>query len=318
MGAWLPRLPHHGTDELTTPDGIGRFNHFQGGSVYWTPGTGAHAVHEDVREAWSAQRWELGTLGYPLSDTSNVGSAGMSNLFQGGRVDWTRTGGAKTVRTMTKLQFRLHSVKCVDETGRTDFGSDKIDMGGVATDAAMRSNQFGKFRVHSDFDSGETRHYNPPKVVHTFDLMDQPWWPKSYLMTLVLAEIERGGFNDALEKILVKIRDLVEKELVKLATTVLTTAAGTAIGAAFGSVLPVVGTALGAAIGALVGYIVGKVFDYLIGLFDDEVFPPVAMPIDIPSVHARWSGRTDTADWYYWVRAHHGRYEMRGDWMLVP
>ena len=24
------------TDELTTPDGIGRFNHFQGGSIYWT------------------------------------------------------------------------------------------------------------------------------------------------------------------------------------------------------------------------------------------------------------------------------------------
>jgi uncharacterized protein with LGFP repeats len=29
------------TDELTTPDGVGRFNHFQGGSIYWTPSTGA-------------------------------------------------------------------------------------------------------------------------------------------------------------------------------------------------------------------------------------------------------------------------------------
>ena len=23
------------TDELTTPDGVGRYNHFQGGSIYW-------------------------------------------------------------------------------------------------------------------------------------------------------------------------------------------------------------------------------------------------------------------------------------------
>ena len=28
------------TDETATPDGVGRFNHFQGGSIYWTPRTG--------------------------------------------------------------------------------------------------------------------------------------------------------------------------------------------------------------------------------------------------------------------------------------
>jgi hypothetical protein len=33
------------TPELSTPDGIGRYNHFQGGSIYWTPATGAHEVH---------------------------------------------------------------------------------------------------------------------------------------------------------------------------------------------------------------------------------------------------------------------------------
>lgn len=28
------------TDETGTPDGVGRFNHFQGGSIYWSPQTG--------------------------------------------------------------------------------------------------------------------------------------------------------------------------------------------------------------------------------------------------------------------------------------
>src|SRR4030095_3498212 len=28
------------TDETGTPDGVGRYNHFQGGSIYFTPATG--------------------------------------------------------------------------------------------------------------------------------------------------------------------------------------------------------------------------------------------------------------------------------------
>src|SRR5262249_42867954 len=40
------------TDETSTPDHVGRYNHFQGGSVYWTPGTGAHEVHGAIRGKW--------------------------------------------------------------------------------------------------------------------------------------------------------------------------------------------------------------------------------------------------------------------------
>ncbi|MFE6904014.1 hypothetical protein ACFVFJ_45665, partial [Streptomyces sp. NPDC057717] len=32
------------TDEMTTPDGRGRYTHFQGGSIYWSAATGAHPV----------------------------------------------------------------------------------------------------------------------------------------------------------------------------------------------------------------------------------------------------------------------------------
>ena len=38
------------TDETGTPDGVGRFNHFEGGSIYWTPGTGAKEVHGAIRD----------------------------------------------------------------------------------------------------------------------------------------------------------------------------------------------------------------------------------------------------------------------------
>ena len=56
------------TDELLTPDLVGRFNHFQGGSIYWSAATGAHEVHGAIRTKWQALGWEAGLLGYPLTD----------------------------------------------------------------------------------------------------------------------------------------------------------------------------------------------------------------------------------------------------------
>ena len=69
LGAEASILGYPRTDESSTPDGRGRFNHFQGGSIYWTPGTGAHEVHGLIRDGWSALGWERNPqLGYPISD----------------------------------------------------------------------------------------------------------------------------------------------------------------------------------------------------------------------------------------------------------
>jgi hypothetical protein len=84
------------TDELVAPDGVGRFNGFQGGSVYWTPSTGAHEVHGAISGAWAAQGWERGPLGYPISDEFTVGG-GRQSSFAGGFLRYTAaTGGVRT------------------------------------------------------------------------------------------------------------------------------------------------------------------------------------------------------------------------------
>ncbi len=80
------------TDEQTTPDGIGRYNHLQGGSIYWTPITGAHSVQGAIRDAWAAQGWERGSLGYPTSDEYAV-PGGRQSDFQGGSLFWDATTG---------------------------------------------------------------------------------------------------------------------------------------------------------------------------------------------------------------------------------
>jgi uncharacterized protein with LGFP repeats len=56
---------------------------FQGGRIYSTAGTGAHAVSGALQGAWIAQGWEKGTLGYPTSDPYPV-TGGTAQDFQGG------------------------------------------------------------------------------------------------------------------------------------------------------------------------------------------------------------------------------------------
>ncbi|GAA4986097.1 SpoIID/LytB domain-containing protein [Kineococcus glutinatus] len=80
------------TDEVALPGGA--FTHFQGGSVYWSPATGAHEVHGAIRDAWARQGWEAGRLGYPTSDEHAVPGGGRRSDFQGGWITWTPTGGA--------------------------------------------------------------------------------------------------------------------------------------------------------------------------------------------------------------------------------
>ena len=86
------------TDEEGTPDGVGRFNHFQNGSIYWTPGTGAFEVNGFIREKWASLGFEKSNLGYPLTDeTSTPDGIGRFNHFQGGSIYWTPQTGAHFV-----------------------------------------------------------------------------------------------------------------------------------------------------------------------------------------------------------------------------
>jgi hypothetical protein len=75
------------TDELTTPDRLGRYNHFQGGSIYWTPATGAHEVHGAIRARWASLGWERSPLGYPTSNVYAYGDGWRSD-FQHGYLYW--------------------------------------------------------------------------------------------------------------------------------------------------------------------------------------------------------------------------------------
>jgi len=89
------------TSEVQTgSDGRGYFRHYQGGSIFWLPGIGAHEVHGAIRDKYASMGWEASFLQYPRTD--ELGSGGSRyNDFEGGVIEWTSSGGALVSLTLT-------------------------------------------------------------------------------------------------------------------------------------------------------------------------------------------------------------------------
>jgi uncharacterized protein with LGFP repeats len=87
------------TSEQWCPDGIGEYEHFQNGSIYWSPSTGAHEVHGAIRDEWASLGWEKSVLGYPITDESGCpDGVGRYNHFQNdGSIYWSPSTGAHEV-----------------------------------------------------------------------------------------------------------------------------------------------------------------------------------------------------------------------------
>ncbi|WP_432494138.1 N-acetylmuramoyl-L-alanine amidase [Kineococcus auxinigenes] len=83
------------TDEVALPGGA--FNHFQGGSIYFSPRTGARVVFGAIRDRWASLGWENSHLGYPSSDEYDV-AGGRRSDFTGGSITWRARDGRLTVR----------------------------------------------------------------------------------------------------------------------------------------------------------------------------------------------------------------------------
>lgn len=85
------------TPVTVCPDKIGYFRHYAGGSIYFHPSTGAHAVKGAIRSLWASLGWERGSLAYPTTD-EEVGrdkeGRGRYTRFQGGAIYWTPEFGA--------------------------------------------------------------------------------------------------------------------------------------------------------------------------------------------------------------------------------
>jgi hypothetical protein len=98
LGACGSLLGAPTTHEMVLPDLFGRANHFEEGSIYWHPRTGAHEVHGATRQVWQQWGWELSALGYPTTDEIETTTGnGRKTLFEGGGIYSSTATGTHAV-----------------------------------------------------------------------------------------------------------------------------------------------------------------------------------------------------------------------------
>jgi uncharacterized protein with LGFP repeats len=87
------------TDVFCGLVGGGCFQHFERGSVYYSPSSGTHMVLGVMRDTWSSVGWENSReLGYPVMDVAcGLVGGGCYQAFQSGSVYWSPASGARIV-----------------------------------------------------------------------------------------------------------------------------------------------------------------------------------------------------------------------------
>lgn len=134
------------TDESGLPCGVGRFNHFDGGSIYWSPGNGARIVKGAIRNAWASQGWERSRLQFPVSDelvTEGTSGKGRYQDFEGGSVYWTPQSGA---------EINLHPAQVVVGKPTKNMSAGKIK----STEVFVEYSADGAWKFHAHLKDSST------------------------------------------------------------------------------------------------------------------------------------------------------------------
>ncbi|KAA8890687.1 esterase [Nocardia colli] len=88
-------------DERGLPDGKGRMQTFQNGSLYWTPQTGAQVVRGAILDEWGKQGYEGGPAGYPVApEVKTPNRDGAVQSFENGPFYYSAKTGVHRVQGM--------------------------------------------------------------------------------------------------------------------------------------------------------------------------------------------------------------------------
>jgi hypothetical protein len=314
------------TDETSTADGFGRFNHFRAigpngehwdSSIYYTPWKGAWDVIGAIRDKWMSMGAEASWLGYPVSAEEDDGSTRVSH-FEKGLLRWT-PGNVAVERVSGGLQFRLRYMQehaatdnllqgANDEVYLTAIGVDPsrvaVSAGGDANILLWHAPMIGDISA----DAVRQPMKANPHVLVDFDLHAPGEWPREFAVTLFLVEHDNRGLATSFAKVErlagAALKDLVKKQVEKLGAA--------AAGAVVGSVVPGLGTAIGAGAGYAVAAAYEPVKDEILSGLANEVFEPITLTIRLDSPNAVTDG-VDVQR-HVDVREHGAHYTLFFDW----
>ncbi|CAN7349967.1 hypothetical protein LJR078_002053 [Arthrobacter sp. LjRoot78] len=111
-GAWLTRGLERGdlgypvSEEACDLPGPGCWQEYQGGSIYWSATTGAHATNGAIKSRFDGLGGVSGGLGYPLAgEVCNQPNGGCYQWFKGGLIFWSPSSGAQPVSGGIKSKY---------------------------------------------------------------------------------------------------------------------------------------------------------------------------------------------------------------------
>jgi hypothetical protein len=209
------------------------------------------------------------------------------------------SGAAAATPTNRTLALRVRRVVCLDETNGlfgSEAGNDEIVLGATTVDETGDTHTVKKFGV-GDFDDGDVKRYSPPRQVTWFNVLEGASYPKSYYVTVVLAEEDMGGTAEFLNKLADKLESEIRQALVK---------AGAELGGAIGAV-----------IGLVLGWVVGKIFDWFAEVWGDEIFKPRTVRVTLSSPTTTFGGKLVSPAATLKFKGHGGEYAMDYDWVIA-
>lgn len=145
---------------------------------------------------------------------------------------------AKAGAAYKKLGLFVHKVRCIQESD--DWGGDRIALGVVATDPSGQNRAAGPHLIHDDFDDGEQQSYSSGLRLCEWDIVRTSPWPHVYIATIVMAEVDDGGFG----VFLTGLRNLMNQEV----QAAIAAASGAPLSTTLANLLGPVGTAVNAAV----------------------------------------------------------------------
>lgn len=204
-----------------------------------------------------------------------------------------------------KVLLNLISLKCVNETGTTNWGSDEISLGGFAIDSKAKTTKITPFNVSSDFDNGEMVKYTPHKNFTSFTLGTNLKKPVTFSAGFLLIERDNGGMDTATKKIYDKVVAEIKKKKEELESRIedagQVVIAGIPIGLIWTFVKPIV---------------YGYVKDKIIGWFGDDLFPMRDVSVTIPNENHTWHGKKTSPPTMIEFRGNDGIYQLVYEWEI--
>jgi LGFP repeat len=112
--------------EQIAPDGVGKYQQYERGSIYWSgrPGAEAHLIYGLIFAEWGRLTWEQGPLGYPTSDEKDGpnGPPQRMNTFEYGTILWDPQRGA-TAQLFTTIPVFGQIIQQLRDGLGIDFGA---------------------------------------------------------------------------------------------------------------------------------------------------------------------------------------------------